>query len=71
MKELRKYIMFEHKDKAHINSLGEFGLIEHLTKSFTITKKETKLTIVNYAKRVYGMASDTGYLSGNKPVIRN
>jgi len=45
MKELRKYIMFEHKDKAHINSLGEFGLIEHLTKSFTITKKETKQSI--------------------------
>ena len=37
--------MFEHKDKTNISSLGEFKLIYHLTKSFTISKEETVLGI--------------------------
>lgn len=41
---LRK-IMFEHKDKTSISSLGEFKLIDHITEPFTITKNETVLGI--------------------------
>lgn len=37
--------MFEQKDKTHISDLGEFGLIDHLTNPFTISKKETLLSI--------------------------
>ena len=37
--------MFEQKDKTNISSLGEFKLIDHLTKSFTISKEETVLGI--------------------------
>ena len=37
--------MFEQKDKTNISSLGEFKLIDHLTKSFTVSKTETILGI--------------------------
>jgi|TARA_B110000879_G_scaffold201816_1_gene277394 thiamine-monophosphate kinase len=37
--------MFENKETTNISELGEFGLIEHLTKQFIITKPETKLSI--------------------------
>ena len=37
--------MFEQKDKTNISSLGEFKLIDYLTKSFTIRKEETILGI--------------------------
>jgi len=35
--------MLENKDsgKTSISQLGEFGLIDHLTKNFTITQKST------------------------------
>src|SRR5699024_6724919 len=33
--------MFENKDKTHIEQLGEFGLIEHLTKQIKIVQKST------------------------------
>lgn len=37
--------MFENKETTNISELGEFGLIEHLTKQFKITKPETKLSV--------------------------
>lgn len=39
--------MFENKDNAStgIDSLGEFGLIDHLTKNFKIKRKSTKMGI--------------------------
>jgi thiamine-monophosphate kinase len=39
--------MFENKDESRtsISSLGEFGLIDHLTKHFKITQKSTKIGI--------------------------
>ena len=37
--------MFEDREKTHISELGEFGLIDHLTKKFESTKPETILGI--------------------------
>lgn len=34
-------IMFENEEKTNIENLGEFGLIEHLTKNITLTQKST------------------------------
>ncbi|MEY3126460.1 MAG: hypothetical protein RL273_600, partial [Bacteroidota bacterium] len=31
--------MFENKGRTEIEQLGEFGLIDHLTKNFEITNK--------------------------------
>ncbi|MEO6849739.1 MAG: thiamine-phosphate kinase [Mucilaginibacter sp.] len=33
--------MFDNKEKTNIEELGEFGLIEHLTKNFKLTQKST------------------------------
>ncbi len=37
--------MFENKEKTEISKLGEFGLIDHLTKKFEIKNKHTTLGI--------------------------
>lgn len=37
--------MFENKDRTSISKLGEFGLIDHLTKEFAITNSSTELGV--------------------------
>ena len=47
--------MFENKEKTEINKLGEFGLIKHLTKDFTIKHTET----------AYGIGDDAAVIATN------
>lgn len=53
--------MFENKETTSIDQLGEFGLIDHLTQRFTISKPET----------VLGIGDDAAILeiSGKRQVI--
>ncbi|QQL51587.1 thiamine-phosphate kinase [Mucilaginibacter ginkgonis] len=52
--------MFENTDKTNINELGEFGLIDHLTKNFEIKKSTT----------VKGIGDDAAVLNpGDKKVL--
>ena len=48
--------MFENKEKTEINKLGEFGLIKHLTKEFTIKHNET----------AYGIGDDAAIIAANQ-----
>lgn len=48
--------MFENKDKTHIEQMGEFGLIEHLTQNFEIKHKSTLI----------GNGDDAACLAGQK-----
>ena len=43
LQKLKIYKMLENKDKSktEISELGEFGLIDHLTKQFSIKQKST------------------------------
>lgn len=52
--------LFENTDKTNLNELGEFGLIDHLTKSFELKKDST----------VKGIGDDAAVLNaGNKKVL--
>lgn len=53
--------MFDNKERTDLNHLGEFGLIEHLTKAVELTEKST----------VKGIGDDAAVLdfSGNKALV--
>jgi thiamine-monophosphate kinase len=53
--------MFENEEKTNIENLGEFGLIDHLTKNITLTQKST----------IKGVGDDAAVLSfeGKKTLI--